>query len=403
MCGLPKVENLSMTDSHRLIAVRRGRWSVAAAFFVNGFLLGGWALQIPALMARLEISETMLGLLILVLGAGALVAMPVCGFLIGRVGSRPVLLALAFLASPGLILVAILPNLALAVAVLFLFGAMVGGMDVAMNANAVSAERQLGRPIMSSSHGFWSLGGFAGAASGGLVIQHFGHLAHAGAASLIALLLVAAAARHIIEGDRPIEASRKPLRLPSNPLIYLIGVIALLSMVPEGTVLDWGALYLQQERGADIATAGLGFAAFSATMALMRFVGDGIRGRFGAVTTLRVSSLVAALGMAGAGLAPDALVAVVAMAVAGLGIANMVPIAFSAAGNQPGMGPGAGLGIVTTMGYSGILVAPSLIGFVGERFGFAPIFAVLAVLLCIVALSAGLARSADFSKPQPPA
>lgn len=392
-----------MIDRDRTIAVRRGRWAVAAAFFVNGFLLGGWALQIPALMSRLEIGETTLGLLILALGVGALMAMPWCGFLIGRIGSRPVLLVFAFLASPGLLLIALVPNLFLAVPVLFLFGAVVGGMDVAMNANAVSAERQLGRPIMSSSHGFWSLGGFAGAASGGLVIQHFGNLAHAGAASLVALLLVAAAARHIIEGDRPIEPARKPLRLPSNPLIYLIGVIALLSMVPEGTVLDWGALYLKQELGADIATAGMGFAAFSATMALMRFVGDGIRGRFGAVTTLRVSSLVAALGMAGAGFAPDPLVAILAMAVAGLGIANMVPIAFSAAGNQPGLGPGAGIGIVTTMGYSGILVAPSLIGFVGERFGFAPIFVVLAVLLCVVALSAGLARSADFSAAQPAA
>ncbi|MGY6710001.1 MAG: MFS transporter [Rhizobiaceae bacterium] len=390
-----------MTPSDRSIAVRRGRWAVAAAFFVNGFLLGGWALQIPALMSRLQIGETALGLLILVLGAGALVAMPWCGFLIGRIGSRPVLLAFAFLASPGLLLVALLSHVALAVPVLFVFGAALGGMDVAMNANAVSAERQLGRPIMSSSHGFWSLGGFAGAASGGLVIQHFGNLAHAGAASLIALVLVVAAARHIVEGDRPVETVRKPLRLPSNPLIYLIGVIALLSMVPEGTVLDWGALYLKHELGADIATAGMGFAAFSATMALMRFVGDGIRSRLGAVVTLRVSSLVAALGMAGAGFAPSPAIAILAMAVAGLGIANMVPIAFSAAGNQPGLGAGAGLGIVTTMGYSGILVAPSLIGFVGEHFGFAPIFAVLAVLLCIVALAAGLARSADFSAGRP--
>lgn len=388
-----------MPEPDRSTAVRRGRWSVAAAFFVNGFLIGGWALQIPPLMSRLEVGETTLGLLILVLGLGALVAMPWCGFLIGRVGSRPVLLALAFLATPGLLLIALLPHVALAVPALFLFGAVVGGMDVAMNANAVSAERQLGRPIMSSSHGFWSLGGFAGAASGGLVIQHFGHLAHAGAASLVALAIVAAASRHFIAGDKPVEAERKPLRLPADPLIYLIGLIALLSMIPEGTVLDWGALYLQQELGADIALAGLGFAAFSATMAVMRFVGDGIRGRFGAVATLRISSLVAALGMAGAGFAPSPAIAILAMAIAGLGIANMVPIAFSAAGNQPGLVPGTGLGIVTTMAYSGILVAPSLIGFVGERFGFAPIFAALSVLLCIVALSAGLARSADFTAP----
>lgn len=385
-----------MHTKDRSNAVRHGRWAVATAFFVNGFLAGGWALQIPVLRDRLEIGETTLGLLILVLGVGAVVAMPWCGFLIGRYGSRSILMAVAFMAAFGLMPVALVPGVLMAIPVLFLFGAIFGSMDVAMNANAVSVERQLGRPIMSSSHGFWSLGGFAGAASGGFIIQQFGAIIHASVTTLTAVLLISLVAGKFLAGDRPVASTRQPFRLPATPLIYLIGLIALLSMIPEGTVLDWAAIYLSQELGADIAVAGLGYAAFSATMALMRFLGDGIRTRFGAVNTLRISSLIAAAGMAGAWLAPDPPFAILALAVTGLGIANMIPIAFSAAGNQPGLAPGAGIGVVTTMGYSGILVAPSLIGFIGEHVGFAPIFGALALLLCVVSACAGLARSADF-------
>jgi fucose permease len=179
-------------------------------------------------------------------------------------------------------------------------------------------------------------------------------------------------------------------------VVYLVGLIALFSMIPEGAVLDWAAIYLREERGATLATAGLGFAAFSGTMAVMRFAGDRVRNRFGAVATLRVSSLVAAAGMLVAGFSAEPWIAILAFGFAGLGIANMVPIAFSAAGNQPGTSSGASLSTVTLMGYSGILVAPSAIGFVGERFGFAPVYVAVSILLVVVCLMAGLARSAEF-------
>src|SRR5690606_36140997 len=159
------------------------------------------------------------------------------------------------------------------------------------------------------------------------------------------------------------------------------------------------ALYLRQELGAGIAAAGFAFAAFSATMAVMRFTGDAIRNHFGAVATLRISSLVAAAGMLAGGLAPNPVLAIAAFGLAGLGIANIVPIAFSAAGNQPGMSPGAGLSVVTVMGYSGILLAPSVIGFIAGHTGFAPVFASLAGLLFIIFLLAGFAAAADHARP----
>lgn len=371
------------------------RLAVALAFFANGIVMGAWAPQIPALMERLEVSESRLGLLILVFGLGALVAMPWCGGLIARHGSRRPLACFSILLPFALPAVVLAPGFASAAVAMFCFGAIIGGMDVAMNANAVAVERRLDRAIMSSSHGFWSLGGFAGAAAGGALLQAQGALVQAIVVAIVSAAVVAAMLVWAL-GDRPAAHSEKPsARWPLTPLPYLLGLAALFGMIPEGAVLDWAALYLQRELGSSVAAASLAYAGFSGAMALMRFSGDAIRNRFGAVATMRVSCLIAGLGLVGAGLAPAAPLSIAFFAVAGLGIANVVPIAFSAAGNQPGLAPGVGMSVATTMGYSGILVAPSAIGFIGERTGFAPIFVALALVLFLLAGLARMVATAD--------
>jgi fucose permease len=193
--------------------------------------------------------------------------------------------------------------------------------------------------------------------------------------------------------------STKTTLLPRDAAVWVLGLLAMFSMVPEGAVLDWAALYLQQELGSDVARSGLAFAFFSAAMAVMRFAGDGVRNRFGAVATLRWSGLVAAAGLLGGALAPSDTVVIASFFVAGLGVANMVPILFSAAGNHPGLSPGAGIAAVTMLGYSGILVAPSTIGFVAEIVGFRLTYGVLAILLVLVSLLAGRTAGADGMRP----
>ena len=229
------------------------------------------------------------------------------------------------------------------------------------------------------------------------MIVNWGHLAHAVIVTIVAGMITAVAIRHLV-ADPQIAQQHRKFTLPRQPGIYVLGVMALLVMNSEGAILDWGALYLNQELGSDIATAGLAFGAFAGAMAVMRFLGDGVRNRLGAVTTFRISCLVASAGILVAGLSPWPWLAIGAFAVAGLGIANTVPILFSAAGNQPGTSSGAGVSVVTTMGYSGILVAPSLIGFIGERTGFAPIYIAIALMLALMFLAAGMTRNADFSQ-----
>src|SRR5262245_10493466 len=244
-----------MDASNAIALAVRGRWAVAAIFAVNGFLTGSWAPQIPVFLARLGISEFTLGLLILVFGAGAVSAMAWAGHLIARHGSQRVVRIFASAGAFGLLLVALAPNVPLAAATMYLFGGMIGAMDVAMNANAVVVEKKLSRAIMSSSHGFWSLGGFAGGGLGGIAILNYGHITHAVAVTAVALAVVGIALRHVIADDHPVAHEHRKFSLPRTPGIYLVGLMALFSMIPEGAVLDWAALYLQQELGTDIATA----------------------------------------------------------------------------------------------------------------------------------------------------
>ncbi len=383
------------SSSPRQPYMTRTRLGVSLLFLMNGFMMGSWAPMIPEFAKRLSLSESALGLVILVFGLGSLACMPIAGSQIARFGSRTVTLAVAVLFVPTLLLITLSNTVWAGVITVFLFGGLTGAMDVAMNANAVVVERSMRRAIMSSCHAFWSLGGLIGAGLGGVLITKTGIYGHAVTLTVIAAILLAIAFPRVL-ADRPHPEEERPKgRPPLTPLPWIIGIMALFSMIPEGSILDWGALYLRNELGASVTVSGFAFAAFSLTMAIMRFAGDLVRDRFGAVKTLQVCSAISILGLLIAGFAGNAAIAIIGFAIAGIGISNMVPIAFSAAGNMPGLAPGIGLSVVTSMGYSGILVAPSAIGFIAEHVGLGTVFLGLPLLHVVVFALARLARHAD--------
>ena len=390
------------------VQAQRARWAVAAMFLANGFVMGAWAPQIPLLMPRHGVTESMLGLLILVLGLGAVSAMLFAGRLISLYGGRRVLSLFSLALIPVLPMVVFSPNLWALALFMAVFGAMAGCMDVAMNAQAVEIERRLHKAIMSSSHGFWSLGGFIGGSAGAWVIAHWGSEVQSllTAAVVAAVVLVAMPFLLPPAPRGPVAetvAAPKTKLFPKDFHIWLLGFLALFSMVPEGAVLDWAAIYLQKELGSDVFVSGLAFAFFAGAMAVMRFLGDTVRNRLGAVRTLRLSGFLGAAGLMGGALAPWDWLAIMSFAVSGLGVANMVPILFSAAGNHPRLPSANAISIVTMVGYCGILVAPSTIGFLAEHAGFRPTYAGLALILVVVALLAARAADADARKVLAPA
>jgi MFS family permease len=381
----------------------RGRWAVAAMFLANGFVMGAWAPQIPLLMPRHDVTESVLGLLILALGLGAVSAMLFAGRLISLYGGRRVLSVFSLALIPVLPMVVFSPNLWILTLFMAFFGAMAGCMDVAMNNQAVQIERRLHRAIMSSSHGFWSLGGFIGGSAGAWVIAHWGsEVQSLLTAGIVAVVVLAAMPFLLPEAPKPVVTEAvvapKTKLFPKDFHVWLLGFLALFAMVPEGAVLDWAAIYLQKEMGSDVFVSGLAFAFFAGAMAVMRFAGDTVRNRFGAVRTLRMSGLLGAAGLMGGALAPYDWVAIVSFFVAGLGVANMVPILFSAAGNHPRLPSANAISIATMVGYCGILVAPASIGFLAEHAGYRPTYAGLSLLLVVVALLATRAADADGAK-----
>ncbi len=377
---------------------QHNRWAVAAMFGANGFAMGIWATQIPLLLPRHDITESTLGLLILALGMGAVGAMLFAGRLIAAFGSRRVLIGFALSAPAAMAAVVFAPNLWLLAASMAAFGALIGCMDVAMNANAVAVERGLARAIMSSSHGFWSLGGFVGALIGSYVIARLGAETQVLLAAAVMLFIITLAIPFVLRDAPAVLDGAKTKHgalLPRDASLWILGLLAFFAMIPEGAVMDWSAIYLGKELGSDVFRSGLGFAFFAGTMAVIRFAGDGLRNRLGAVKTLRASGVIAAAGLMLGAVAPSDIAAIAGFAIAGIGIANLVPIMFSAAGNHPGIDAGIAISTVTMVGYAGILVAPSTIGFVAEWFGFRLTYAALALLLLVVVAMAGRAAAAD--------
>ena len=366
------------------------RWAICAAFFANGFTVGHWAPKIPVLVERLGISEALLGQMIILFGVGALIALIGGAVLVNRFGSRPMLRITSLMLAPSLVLLTVMPNVLLTTLAMLWLGMFLGAMDNAMNANGVSVETGLGRPVMSSYHGFWSLGGVAGGLTGGAMIAWMGELGHALAVAAMTLAIISWAWPRYVsdrEEHRPSAAeavtagAMQAGGIPRAPGIYLFGIMTMMAFAPEGTVIDWSALYLKDELGAPLLISGYAFAAFSMTMAVMRLTGDRIRTRFGDRPVLIASCVVAALGLFVAGQADSFLGACAGFFIAGLGMANTVPVLFSVAGRYPGIKPASAIAVITAFGYGGLLFIPAFVGFVAEHWSLGLVFSGWAVIL----------------------
>src|SRR5512133_3427959 len=311
--------------------------------------------------------------------------MPAAGRLIEHVGSRAVVLAALIGGGAALFLVSLAGGLAGAAAALFVFGAAFGAVNVAANAQGLALERLLGRPILSSFHAAFSLGGLAGAGLGALAAAsgigpraHFAAVALAiGSAALVAgrLLLPRTA-----DDRRPTPVLVRPQRS-----VLVLGAAAFFTLLAEGAAADWSAVYLS-DLGAGAGMAALAYTGFSLAMATSRLFGDRLHRRLGAVTLARGGGLFAASALLltlGGGSTVTALTGFTLM---GMGLGVVVPVLFRAAGSTPGISAGAGVAAVSTIGFLGFLAGPPAIGLAADAVGLRA-----ALVLVMVALLAGSA------------
>ena len=377
-----------MLASDRVAPLFRARAGVAAVFFLNGFGYGSWVPRIAEIQAKLALSEGQLGLALFMAAVGALFAMPLAGAAAHRYGSRAataVTVVLFGLSLPGL---ALAPTPLWFGFALLVVGAAAGALDVSMNAQGVAVEKRYWRPIMSSLHGMFSLGGMIGAAATGLIagadvplLPHF-----AGVAALVVVVGVVAC-RPLLPAAAEAGAEGPGFARPSLGIL-VPGIVALAALLSEGAVADWSAVYLSTSLGAGTATAAAAFAAFSMMMAAGRFTGDALVARVGGDVVVRTGGALAAVGLGLTLVIGHPVVAVIGFGLVGAGLSCVFPVVLSSAARTPDLPPSAAIAAVCTVGYFGFLLGPPMIGGLAELIGL-PAALGLVVLLCALIAALG--------------
>ncbi|MGB0734631.1 MAG: MFS transporter [Paracoccaceae bacterium] len=339
------------------------------AFIANGLAFASWAPIIPFAKANTGVDEAALGLLLLCLGIGSVISMPITGWLCARHGTRPMILISAMIMACALPFLAYLFTYWALAITLLIFGASIGTLDVAMNIHAAEVEKRSGRALMSGFHGMFSVGAICGAGFVTLLISY-------GVAPLIATLCVTSSViiailwvqSHylITKSDAP-----EPFRPPCG-IVKWLALLAGIAFLIEGAIMDWGALLMIERAVFSMQQAALGYIAFSITMVIGRLSGDYVVPRIGRRAILLGGGTLVVLGLIAITTLPSPALNLIGFAVIGLGAANLVPVVFSAAGQQSDMDPNMAVASVTFVGYAGILLGPAIIGF-GAQYTSLPI------------------------------
>ena len=364
----------------------RHRVSTRLAFLAAGMAMSSWAPLVPYAQARTGVEAAQLGLLLLCLGIGSLLAMPVTGVLAARFGCRRVIMVSGLGCCLVFPFLAIAPSAPLLALTLFLFGATIGTLDVSMNVQAVIVEKDYGGALMSGFHGLFSVGGIVGAGSMSAMLWLGMDIVGASVAMTVAVALVLLAASPNLLREAPAAERDAPLLVVPRGAVVLIGVLCMFVFLAEGAVLDWSALMLTNG-GMSGAQGGLGYAAFAVAMTIGRLNGDRIVQRWGGRRILLLGGLASALGFFLVVLAPSAWLALPGFVLIGFGASNIVPVLFTAAGSQRDMPASLAVSAISTIGYAGILAGPGVIGFVAHAIGLQWAFAALACGMLLVAFS----------------
>jgi HAD superfamily hydrolase (TIGR01509 family) len=365
--------------------MREARVALTFVFLADGVMVGSWASRIPAVKDGLGLTTSQLGVALFAMSLGALVSMPLAGWLDERVGSARIALVALLGGGSSLWLAGVAGSLGALVGALALFGAGFGAVNVAGNAQGIALERAYGRSILSSFHAAFSAGGLIGAAAGGLAAARgVEPPAHFAAVAVTLALVAFGAGRLLPRADVGCETFA--LVRPPRALL-LLGCAAFFTLLAEGAAADWSAVYLRGSLGSTAAFAALGYTAFSLAMVASRLAGDRLDETIGPAALAGGGGVVSAAGLAAAlaiGTTPAALVGFAAMG-AGLGV--MVPVIFRTAGTTPGVTPGIGIAAVSTIGFLGFLAGPPAIGIAADVIGLR---AALAVVVVASVLAAGL-------------
>jgi MFS family permease len=392
-------------------ATRRRRTALFLFFLMPGLSISSWVTRTPDIRDQLEASTAQMGIVLFGLSMGSMLGILGSGALVARFGTRPVMGVGTALVISGTAVIgcgALWSSAPAVMAGLFLFGAGMGGGEVAVNIDGAEVERITGRTVLPTLHGFFSLGTVVGALIGILCTAvDFPVHWHLAAVAVVTTAMFVHALRAVprgvgrTRGDRRSSDGERPRRpaVRKDRRLLLIGGIVLTMALAEGAANDWLPLLMVDGHDMDPALGSAVYTGFAAAMAIGRFGGGFFIDRYGRVPVVRAGAISAALGLAVVIFADNALLAGTAVLLWGLGASLGFPLALSAAGDS-GPDPAARVSLVAMIGYVAFLVGPPGLGFLGDHYGLR---AAMTVVLACVALAVFLAPAVGARRAAPPA
>ena len=360
--------------------LRRYRIATSVFFFIAGLTFATWASRIPAIQAKLHLSDGALGGVLFALPSGLMLSLPLSGWLVSKYGSRPMMIAGALFYPAILLLLASSSSVLQLTISLFAFGVMGNLINIAMNTQAVGVESLYGRSVMASFHGLWSLAGFTGALIGGFFVsQGITPLIHFSIIAASAVLLVLLFFENSLRHDTGNQQAQKLFVKPDGRIL-LLGLIAFCTLLCEGAMADWSGVYFKKIVEAPASMITLGYVAFTAMMATGRFLGDWLVTKLGVKRMLQISGTMITAGLLLSVLFPFLVSATIGFLFVGFGVSSVVPIVYGLAGKSKTMSPGTALASVSTIGFLGFLIGPPVIGFIAQAVSLRWSFTLIGVL-----------------------
>ena len=379
--------------------LRRARWGTSTAFLLTGFVFATWAARIPALKANLGLTDSQLAIALVGLNAGAVVGLQLGSAVVTRLGSRRVLLLALPVFACALLPIGFAPNLAVLTLAVAVSAGINSVVDIAINDQGVGVQHSYGRSLLTGMHAMHSLGGVLGgavaavAAHAGLgVLPHFS-LVTAAVATVALLSNQTLLPPQQLHGDHAKEARSIPLSAGWTSRLLILGAMAFMFTLAEGSALDWSAVLLADNRGASPALAAAGLAVFQAAVTIGRLLGDPIINRTGPVRVFALGALLAGVGFAGGLLLGSTASAMVGLALLGLGLATLLPISISAAGTIRGLPVPVAVARVSTLGYLGTFTGPALIGYLSHHTDLPTALLLPAIAVAATAVAAPAVRT----------
>lgn len=362
---------------------KKEQMAARMAFFISGFAVSTWAPMIPAVKDKLHIGADVLGMLLLSIGISAFIFMPLAGIFSRSYGCKKVLRVAIAVMALDLVILSLLGNIWSFLVFLVVFGAAMGCIDVNMNLNAVIVENASKKRMMSGMHALWSIGCFAGAGLFSLLAKlglnmTFIAVVH----SFIVLTFTVIYSRHFLNFKG--AGNEKPIAIPKGIVVFF-GLLACITFLGEGAVMDWSGVLLAEVKNTELSLAGVGYAVFSVAMLCMRLVGDKIVAALGEEKTVIFGSLTGVLGFLSVIFLENFYVIQLGFVLMGIGLANIVPTIYSLTKYQTDMPINAAVTAITSMGYTGVILGPAVLGFVAHGFGITQVFYLLAILLALQA------------------